>query len=60
MSDLPSSVFENPAAFETATRLYLPIRAGRLREWFLLLYVRSEKDRLCFALKALGAIVKLL
>ena len=57
-----SSVFcENSAAHdETATRLYLPIRAGRLHEWFLLLYVRSEKDRLCFALRALGAIVKLL
>ena len=41
-----SSVFcENSAAHgETATRLYLPIRAGRLHEWFLLLYVRLKKS----------------
>ena len=52
-----------------ATRLYLPQLTKRLHAcifkfvrgvWFLLLYVRSEKNRLCFALRALGAIVKLL
>ena len=63
-----SSVFcENSAGHdETATRLYLPIRAGRLHEvctndfYLLTHYVRSQKDRLFFALRALGATVKLL
>ena len=63
-----SSVFcENSAAHdETATRLYLPIRAVRLHEvctndfYLLTHYVRSQKDRLFFALRALGATVELL
>ena len=63
-----SSVFcENSAAYdETATRLYLPIRAERLHEvcmndfYLLTHHVRSQKDRLSSALRAVGATVKLL
>ena len=58
---------ENSAAYdETATRLYLPIRAERLHEvcmndfYLLTHHVRSQKDRLSSALRAVGATVKLL